>query len=281
LPFSKKLVDDLNKMTCEDRMEFSVDVTNVHSFEELRCPRVELFLIQRKELGRGFRTMGGGGNPVSTGTYCSTGATATSGADFVSGSNQSLNTNKRNLAANTKFESKGRVSIFLCGDFLPASKLFLENSSVMMCCYLSTYICDERLVKQDTRHRLKEEIALYETIFPLILNQPNMHYRLKEHYLFGFKYDTGINYWSTDEDFSLWTHLHVRSDDKRRLCIQIPAGYSTKKIFSLSKDDPLFDEDKFHETFFREGHYKQLTSLCIHADQESPTHRQSTPMSEF
>jgi hypothetical protein len=281
LPFSKKLVDDLNEMTGDQKLEFSVNVTNVHSYMDLTCPRIELFLIQNKEPGRGFRTMGGGGNPVSTGTYCSTGATATSGADFISGSNQSLNTNKRNLAANTKFESKGRVSIFLCGDFLPASQLLPNDSKVMMCCYLSTYICDERLVKQDTRDCLKEEIALYESIFPCTLSQPNMQYRLKEHYLFGFKYDSGINYWCTKEDWAAWTHLHVRSDDKRRLCIDVPAGFSTKKIFSITDKEPLFDEDKLYERFYKEGHYKHLTSLCIYDNDEVPTLRRSTLKSEF
>ncbi len=110
---------------------------------------------------------------------------------------------------NTKFESKGQVSVFLCGDFLPVSKQCLGDSSVMMCCYLSTYTCGEGLLNQDTRECLKKEINLYECIFPCKLDQPNLHYRMKEHYLFGFKYDSGIDYWSKEEDWSLWTHLHV------------------------------------------------------------------------
>ena len=280
LPFSEKLMQDLNDMAPEQKLKFNVNVTNVQDFPGLFCPRIELFLVDNKEPGKGFSTMGGGGNPFSTGSYCATGAAATAGADFYAGANQSLQNNNRNLAMNTKFEGKGRVSVFVCGDFIPPDKRFLPGTSVLMCRYVAAYECDGRSVNQDSRHQLRKEILLYEQLFECKLDQRNMHYRMKEHYLFGFKYDCGVPYWSPTEDWSHWTHLHVRSDDERKLCVEVPAGCLAEKIFSITDETPLFDEDTLYQQFFEEQHYKCLRSLCVHSDNYSSGRRQVTVPSE-
>ncbi len=69
-------------MTVDQREQFSINISNVEDYPGLSCPRIELFLIDKKQPGRGFETMGGGGNPFSMGTYCPTGSTETTGADY-------------------------------------------------------------------------------------------------------------------------------------------------------------------------------------------------------
>ena len=251
-------------MTKDKREQFSVNISNVDNYPGLSCPRIELFMIDKKQPGRGFETMGGGGNPFGMGTYCPTGSMETTGADYYSSSNQSLTKNKRNLAMNTKFEGGGRVSVFVCCDFIDADKKFLSGTTMMMCRYVGPYTCMNSYSKRDERKKLQDKIDFYESIFPQKLHQPYINFRLKRHYVFEFKFDLGIPFWGGNkkEDWSKWTHLHVRSDDKRKLCMEVPASCSMEKIFSLTETQSLCDEDTLYETFFNERHFERLTTLC-------------------
>ena len=69
LPFCNQLQEELNQMTEDKREQLSVNISNVDDYPGLiSCPRIQLFMIDKKQPGRGFETMGGGGNPFSVGT---------------------------------------------------------------------------------------------------------------------------------------------------------------------------------------------------------------------
>jgi hypothetical protein len=268
LPFSESLLKTWSAHLGEPLSNFDIRA-EVVKHDELRCPMIELWLVEKKKDRRGFITMGGGGNPSAIGHYTSVGGKSTTGEDLSGPKVQELSKNKRNCALQEKGEQQGRISVFLADDFLANDSSHLHESRSDMCCYLGPYVIEQFSQKKDGKETVRKELEFYKKIFKKEIKDEWIAFRKVMHCRYHLVPDNDLDFWGDVEQWKQWKHLLVRIDDPRKICIDFPPGLTMNDIFKSSDkpgdslvDGPFsFDYNNIYKRFFVEGRHKAFLRL--------------------